>query len=101
MDSKRFLTTAVFVLVLGVALLGTAGSASAQTGDMTSGSTTTGTTLYGTTGSTTGTTDATTPGVPNTGQGGNATANAFVLLGSALVAVLGAGYYFRHTTALR
>lgn len=45
------------------------------------------------------TTDDTTPGTPNTGSGGNATANMVLLTGSALVAVGGVAALARRRTS--
>ena len=52
-----------------------------------------------TTDGTASTTDATTPGAPNTGQGGDASVNLFLLAVSGLVVVAGGAYLARRAVA--
>ena len=62
----------------------------------TTGGTDMGTTSMGTTDSTTGT-----PGVPNTGLGGNALATITTLLSSAILAIVGMAYIRRQAVNIR
>ena len=96
--------------ITALVLLGGAGIAFAQTSISPSNSNTTGytspsTDTTGSTGtmsatSTTGSAGmVTTPGIPNTGAGGNAAANIMTLVVSAIIAVGGATYLTRERSA--
>ncbi|MES2436633.1 MAG: hypothetical protein V4519_01360 [Patescibacteria group bacterium] len=88
--------------ILSLALV-VANVAGAQTLDTTTGATTT-TQTQGTTGTGVGsdssmtTTDASAPGLPNTGTGANAALNAALLLATGVAAVAGVAYLVRRKT---
>lgn len=92
MDSKKFLVISVFSLILGLSLF--AGNVNAQTID--GAATTTNSGMTDTSGGAVDLTATTTsPGVPNTGVGGNATLNLLVLLVSATIGIVGVSYLYR------
>lgn len=108
MNTKDIGRIATSAAVSGALLLGGSGLAFAQTygtGASVTGSTTytntagTGSSITGT--STTHGATSTTPGVPNTGAGGNAAVNFAVLGAAALVAAGGAAYLARKRHVLR
>ncbi len=95
MKTKDIGKIAASAAVSGALLLGGSGLAFAQTYD-TTGTSGTGTSVTGTSAAS----SSTTPGVPNTGAGGDATTNLAVLGVSALVAAGGAAYLARKRYAL-